>query len=68
MTRPAIGPLRAPRSPSVVETELTGGLHTVAVRRRSVPLVELRMSFPVAAAGLQAGGACSGGGIDARRH
>ncbi len=49
MTRPAIGPLRAPKSPSFVETELTGGLHTVAVRRRSVPLVELRMAFPVAA-------------------
>jgi zinc protease len=47
VSRPSIGPLRAPRSPAVVETELGGGLQVVAVRRRSVPLVELRIGFPV---------------------
>jgi zinc protease len=47
MTRPAIGPLRPPKQPPYVEAELAGGLRAVAVRRRGVPLVEIRLAFPI---------------------
>lgn len=47
--RPSLGRLRTPRVPASSEAELTGGLRAVAVRRPSIPLVELRLAFPLAA-------------------
>jgi zinc protease len=47
--RPGIGPLRTRRTIGVVEQHLLGGLHLVCARRPSVPVVELRMAFPLAA-------------------
>jgi len=45
--RPGMGALRRPRQPALVEEELTGGLHLIALRRPSVPLVEIRFAFPL---------------------
>lgn len=45
--RPAPAPVRAPRRTAVLESELAGGLHALAVRRPHVPLVELRLVFPL---------------------
>jgi predicted Zn-dependent peptidase len=47
--RPAIGRLRTPPTPTFCECELAGGLQAVAVRRRGIPLVELRLVFPLSA-------------------
>jgi len=52
MTRPSIGPPRAPRAPKIVERELPGALNAVAVRRPGVPLVEVRLAFAVGSAQL----------------
>jgi zinc protease len=46
---PSVGPLRAPRAPALTELELTGGLHAIAVRRPQVPLVQVRLVFPMPA-------------------
>jgi zinc protease len=48
-SRPSTGRLRTPRMPTVTESELAGGLHAVALRRAGVPLVELRLVFPLSA-------------------
>jgi zinc protease len=48
LTRPSLGPLRPPTLPKVLEAELAGGLHALLVRRPSIPLVELRLAFPLA--------------------
>jgi zinc protease len=45
--RPSAGTLRRPRPPAIVEDELPGGLHAIAIRRTSVPLVEVRLAFPL---------------------
>ncbi|MHB1989002.1 MAG: M16 family metallopeptidase [Acidimicrobiales bacterium] len=45
--RPSIGRIRTPRKAALVEVELAGGLHAIAVRRPGVPLVELRIAFPL---------------------
>lgn len=50
--RPRLGPLVAGRAPAVREEELAGGLHSLAVARRGVPLVELRLVLPLRAAQL----------------
>jgi predicted Zn-dependent peptidase len=47
--RPPIGPLRALRTTGVVEQQLAAGLHVICARRPSVPVVELRLAFPLAA-------------------
>jgi len=47
--RPAIGPILAPRVSGVVEQNLAGGLHVIVARRPGVPMVELRLGFPLAA-------------------
>ncbi|MGO8877630.1 MAG: M16 family metallopeptidase [Acidimicrobiales bacterium] len=49
MSRPAPGRLRLPKAPAVLEEELAGGLRAIAVRRRAVPLVEVRLVFAMAA-------------------
>jgi zinc protease len=49
MRRPDLGALRRPRLPPLHETELPGGLRAIAARRAGVPLVELRLVFPLAA-------------------
>ena len=46
---PAIGPIRAPKASGVVEKSLAGGLHAIVARRSEVPMVELRLGFPLAA-------------------
>lgn len=46
--RPAIGPIRAPRASGIVEEDLAGGLHAIVARRADVPMVELRLGFPLA--------------------
>lgn len=46
---PAPGRLRPPRMPTLTEVELTGGLHSIVVRRPQVPLVHLRLVFPLPA-------------------
>ena len=43
--RPAVGPTRAPRAPSVVEETLGRGLHAIVARRGGVPMVDLRLGF-----------------------
>ncbi len=48
MTRPPIGRLRAAKAPTVLEDELPGGVHSVFVSRRALPLVELRLVVPLA--------------------
>jgi zinc protease len=50
ITQPPLGELRAPRPPSVLEAHLPGGVHALFVRRPSLPLVELRLAFPLSAA------------------
>jgi zinc protease len=50
--RPQLGAFRPPRMPSHAEEKLDGGLHAITVRRPDVPLVELRLVFPLAAAQL----------------
>ena len=52
-TPPPIGRLRATKVPALVEAELPGGLHSVFVRHRALPLVELRLVVPLAAAEIQ---------------
>lgn len=47
--RPAIGPIRAPRTSGLVEANLAGGLHAIVARRPDVPMVQLRLGFPLAA-------------------
>ena len=50
LTRPGIGRLRPPKPPALLEAELPGGLRSVFVRHRALPLVELRLTFPLAPA------------------
>lgn len=45
--RPSLGPPLAGRTPTVREEELGRGLRALAVRRSGVPLVELRLVFPL---------------------
>ncbi|HXY46154.1 MAG TPA: pitrilysin family protein [Acidimicrobiales bacterium] len=47
MSRPEPGRLRLPKAPVVLEDELAGGVPVISVRRRGVPLVELRLVFAV---------------------
>jgi zinc protease len=51
--RPEIGVLRLPEAPEVVEDELAGGLKLLAAHRPSVPMVELRFSFPLPASEIE---------------
>lgn len=44
--RPAVGRTRVARAPATAERLLASGLRVVAVRRPSVPLVELRLRVP----------------------
>ena len=53
MTRPPIGRLKAVKPPKLLESELPGGLHSVFVTHRALPLVELRLVVPLAAAQIQ---------------
>ncbi len=53
ITRPAIGRLRAPRQPDLLDTELPGGLRTIFARHRPLPLVELRLAIPIGSAQIQ---------------
>src|SRR5271163_2362922 len=53
MTRPPIGRLRAVKPPKLLESELPGGLHSVFVTNRALPLVELRLVVPLAAGQIQ---------------
>lgn len=48
-SRPEAGRLRLPRKASVVDEEVGGGLHVIALRRPGVPLVEVRLAFPLRA-------------------
>ena len=48
--RPPIGRLRAVKPPVLLEDELPGGLHSVFVRRPTLPLVEFRLVMPLAPA------------------
>jgi predicted Zn-dependent peptidase len=52
-TPPPIGRLRATKAPALLETELPGGLHSVFVRQRALPLVEVRLVVPMAAAQIE---------------
>ncbi len=47
--KPAIGSLRLPRKANIVEKELPGKLSAIALRHTGVPLVEIRLSFPLEA-------------------
>jgi zinc protease len=49
-TRPGTGPLKAPKSPELLDTELSGGVRAIIVRQRALPLVELRLAVPLGAA------------------
>jgi zinc protease len=49
---PPLGPHRALKVPKAVERTLTNGLTVIAVRRPSVPLVEVRLRIPFAKAHL----------------
>lgn len=51
-TIPALGPNRALKLPTTVERTLDNGLTVIAVRRSSVPLVEVRLRVPFAQADL----------------
>ena len=51
-TVPALGPNRALKVPKAVERTLDNGLTVIAVRRSSVPLVEVRLRIPFAKAHL----------------
>jgi predicted Zn-dependent peptidase len=59
MTRalPALEPLGELRLPETAERELPSGLTVIAVRRPTVPLVEVRLRVPFAAAGPPSGAA-----------
>ncbi len=46
-SRPSVAPLKAPRKLKVDETTLEGGLQALTVRRSEVPLVEVRLVFPM---------------------
>jgi predicted Zn-dependent peptidase len=50
---PALARARSGRLPSVADTTLDNGLRVLAVRRASVPLVELRLRVPFAGRGEQ---------------
>jgi zinc protease len=50
---PAIGQLRATKAPSLLETQLPGGMHSVFVRHRALPLVELRLVMPMEASQIE---------------
>ncbi|MGA8296514.1 MAG: pitrilysin family protein [Acidimicrobiales bacterium] len=45
--RPPVRDLAAPKAPSIVSAEIEGGVRVVAVRRPSVPLVEVRIVLPM---------------------
>lgn len=45
--RPPVRDLAPPRAPAISSREISGGMRVVAVRRTSVPLVELRMILPL---------------------
>jgi zinc protease len=45
--RPPIRDLVPPKAPSIASTDVSGELHLVSVRRPSVPLVEVRIVFPL---------------------
>lgn len=45
--RPEAASLKSPRKISVTERQLTGGLHVLTARRSEVPLVEVRLVFPM---------------------
>jgi zinc protease len=45
--RPPLGRFGPSRLPSLAEEQLETGLHVIAVRQPSVPLVELRLVFPL---------------------
>ena len=47
--RPAVRAVRRVAAPRLLDETLASGLHLVAVRRPSVPMVELRLSVPLAA-------------------
>ena len=49
-TRPGVGPLKAPKPPELLDTELSGGLRSIFARHRALPLVEVRLSVPLTAA------------------
>jgi zinc protease len=51
--RPPIGRLQAVKPPAWLEAELAGGLHAVFARRPTLPLVELRLVVPLAAAEIE---------------
>jgi predicted Zn-dependent peptidase len=51
-TVPALGPNRALKLPKAVERTLDNGLTVIALRRSSVPLVEVRLRIPFAKAQL----------------
>ena len=53
VTPPPIGRLKAVKAPALLEAELPGGLHSVFVRHRALPLVELRLVVPLTAAQIQ---------------
>lgn len=52
-TRPPIGRLKAAKLPSLLEDELAGGVHSVFVSKRALPLVEVRLVIPLAPAQIQ---------------
>ena len=45
--RPEMRAFRSPRMPTFQESSLSGGLHVVAMRSARVPLVEMRLIFPL---------------------
>ncbi len=49
MNRPPPGRLRLPKSPTVVEDVLPGGMRAIGVRQRGIPLVEIQLVFAVGA-------------------
>jgi zinc protease len=51
-TLPALGPHRRLTVPKTVERKLSNGMDVIAIRRSSVPLVELRLRVPLSAARL----------------
>jgi predicted Zn-dependent peptidase len=44
--RPTAGRLQPPRTPAIAEMEMPGGMRAMAVRRPSIPVVELRLAIP----------------------
>jgi zinc protease len=51
--RPVLGELIVPKAPEVVEDQLPGGLRLLAVSRPTIPIVELRLGFPLSASVIQ---------------